>query len=442
MAPLQASRFLIHTLGVMVLVQGFLLYSQLSILEDMVGRRHLASFLLHGSDSPPTIISRATPTAVADVPLPHKPHKHRKGARQHTASSHHAAANNTVPPAVSEDPTLVHNASFCNASVTLYTEESDARCLAFLTNPHNIASIAPMASIMALARTIKFKVKYKLGNIRAIAKVPQNNFPFEPYSEYLGFRIDRLLGMNKVPPTAWVQIPVAALKDSLSIITDTSFHEWVNRDVFDFPEVKHQLKDVNGVPHMAVSMQLWMSDVHPLQDSSWAIDKHWQPYFYPTTPLRTHEVLPHLSDLAVLDFVLSNPDRRLDKNTYVAGGCRRNCERRRGELPHVGAISLVPIDQGSSFYTNVPPENNPLSPHGNDFCRFRRTTVQHLKAMRSSGKGQNPLHNTLTNHLPKIIIHVVRPQRIQWAQERLDILVQHIEDCERRFGAEPVNVWP
>lgn len=31
----------------------------------------------------------------------------------------------------------------------------------------------------------------------------------------------------QIPPTAWVEIPVSALKDSLSVITDTSFHEWV-----------------------------------------------------------------------------------------------------------------------------------------------------------------------------------------------------------------------
>eukprot|EP00667_Euglena_gracilis_P011530 EG_transcript_11794 len=438
MAPLQGSRFLVPALGLLILVQGYLLYSQLSILEDMVGRRHLTSFLLHGSDHPQATIPRSTPTAAADSLPPQKPRKPRK----RTATSKQPPAAPPTPPAVSADPALVHNASFCNASVTAYTAESDARCLAYLADPLNIASIAPMASIMALARTIKFKVKYKQNNIRAIAKVPQNNFPFEPHSEFLGFRIDRLLGMNKIPPTAWVEIPVSALKDSLSVITDTSFHEWVTRDVFDFPEVRQQLRDRNGAPHLAVSMQLWMSDVHPLQDSAWAIDRHWQPYFYPSTPLRTHEVLPHLSDLAVLDFVLANPDRRLDKNTYVAGGCQRNCERRRGELPHIGPITLVPIDQGSSFYTNVPPDNNPLTPRGNDFCRFRRTTVQHLKAMHNGGHRQNPFSTAVTKHLPKVIVHVVRQTRIQWAQERLDTLVQHIEDCERRFGTEQVNIWP
>ena len=42
-------------------------------------------------------------------------------------------------------------------------------------------------------------MKYKSKHVKAILKVGQNNFPFEPYSEYLGFKIDRLLGMDKVP---------------------------------------------------------------------------------------------------------------------------------------------------------------------------------------------------------------------------------------------------
>ncbi len=36
---------------------------------------------------------------------------------------------------------------------------------------------------------------------------------------------------------------------------------------------------------------------------------------------------PHLSDIVVLDYVLANPDRRLDKNTYVAGVDRMPVQR-------------------------------------------------------------------------------------------------------------------
>ena len=47
------------------------------------------------------------------------------------------------------------NASYCNGSVTAYSETSDLRCLSYLTDFRNVASVRPMVSILSFARTVR-----------------------------------------------------------------------------------------------------------------------------------------------------------------------------------------------------------------------------------------------------------------------------------------------
>ena len=55
----------------------------------------------------------------------------------------------------------------------------------------------------------------------------------------------------------------------------TSVHAQVQTDVFEFPEVKKHLLHVAGVPHMPMSVQLWVADIHPLQNTEWSVGGPW-----------------------------------------------------------------------------------------------------------------------------------------------------------------------
>eukprot|EP01012_Entosiphon_sulcatum_P059784 TRINITY_DN8436_c0_g1_i1.p1 TRINITY_DN8436_c0_g1~~TRINITY_DN8436_c0_g1_i1.p1 ORF type:complete len:843 (-),score=51.11 TRINITY_DN8436_c0_g1_i1:20-2548(-) len=335
----------------------------------------------------------------------------------------------------------------CDPRSTDFTEETDHMCSEYLKNLVNMRAIRPMVSIFAYARTIKFKVKYNEPHIKALLKVPQNKFPFEPYSEYISYLVDRALGMNRVPPTAWVTLPVSMLESAASQHTDPNYLKWVTESVFSYHEVKRGYTHQDGKDWIGVSIQLWLSDIHAQEDTDWVMHHGWKSWFSANHPLNAvphhlRPMLPQLSDIVVFDYVIANLDRRRGKNYYVAGGCRVDCNE--NEPKHIGDTSLVFLDQGSSFYHDKGPDGNPLT-GDSDFCRFRRKTLAKLRQLKSRSPNSNrpgpSLYEIITQKSPQIALHVIESQRIQWAQDRLDEIVHHVDTKCSHVADTELTPW-
>eukprot|EP01079_Euglenida_sp_SAG-EU17-18_P006143 gene6143-1097_t len=143
------------------------------------------------------------------------PHALTFSSVQHSLTSfQHLPPTPHTPTCNDPDEVSQEDVAPCDPTCTEYTLDSEVRCRNYLGNISNIerfalsvpfqlvafpaegnspCSIEPMESVLAYARTIKFKAKYRHHGISAILKVPQFHFPFEPYSEWIAWRLDRLL---------------------------------------------------------------------------------------------------------------------------------------------------------------------------------------------------------------------------------------------------------
>eukprot|EP01006_Ploeotia_vitrea_P066409 TRINITY_DN94923_c0_g1_i1.p1 TRINITY_DN94923_c0_g1~~TRINITY_DN94923_c0_g1_i1.p1 ORF type:complete len:315 (+),score=21.71 TRINITY_DN94923_c0_g1_i1:1-945(+) len=313
-----------------------------------------------------------------------------------------------------------------------------------------------MAAILSEARTIKFRVTFRHGDppLEGVMKVSQKKFINEPQSEILGHAVDRLLEMNRVPPIAYVEIPLSWLQlagDHMPVI----YTEWLTAFVLEFEDVQHLIKP-HPIDHKVihVSLQLWLYDIHPMADTTLSVPEHvWKDWFQGNTvvPRAYAKAAPEISDLIVLDYVLANTDRSLHKNNFVVGGCVSHCKNGKHSPKNATVPAMfVHLDQGSSFYKDKPPPPhiNPLTaPEGKDessFCKFRKNTIKRLDYLRThqtKAKNTHTLFLSLKEQIhPEIISHI-RESMIQAAQRRLDALVHHVRWCVKKYGEDPVHYF-
>jgi len=202
---------------------------------------------------------------------------------------------------------------------------------------------------------------------------------------------------------------------------------------------------------------------------------NWEEYFDPRKINRSEFSSPaakwrlgEAGDLTVLDYLITNGDRRLFRNNAVwgelkcegrdCGGASRNVNQ-PFSTNGTTRPQMVFIDQGSSFYRRSGPSGNPLTPLslGSDgklelehilFCRFRRRTYEMLFAL-SKEEAQNRQKNSLElellgtkkDHgtLPSGVVKCIRPMLIKAAQTRLEALVKHIKNtCLKEFHEDDV----
>uniref|UniRef100_A0A7S1IBH9 1-phosphatidylinositol 4-kinase n=1 Tax=Eutreptiella gymnastica TaxID=73025 RepID=A0A7S1IBH9_9EUGL len=155
--------------------------------------------------------------------------------------------------------------------------------------------------------------------------------------------------------------------------------------------------------------------------------------------------MPEVSDLMVFDYILCNTDRRVTKNNYAIRSCIKNC-RPQDPQPKPGHPMFVHIDQGSSFYKKTGPEGNPLTgipDRPNRFCRgFRKTTAKRVIDMSSKKSRHHTLWDNLKKRVPDHIIKHVGRDHVKAAQDRLDLLAQHLtETCPKHFSEEEIHMF-
>jgi hypothetical protein len=103
-------------------------------------------------------------------------------------------------------------ACVCPQLAACENTDLEQRCVEYLGNYSNVASVLPMISNLRTGRTAKLRLMYKNPCVQAIAKVPQSLFPLEPYAEYVAFETDRVMGFLNVPPTTFTFVPISDIE--------------------------------------------------------------------------------------------------------------------------------------------------------------------------------------------------------------------------------------
>ncbi|RNF26371.1 uncharacterized protein Tco025E_01331 [Trypanosoma conorhini] len=327
--------------------------------------------------------------------------------------------------------TRVGSVEFCDPADADYTPSKDVACLAYLRNPANWLALKPLSSLLASGRTIKFLLSFRHGNVTAVVKLPQKKFELEPASETVAFHMDRVLGFRRVPPTAWVQIPVDYIKAAAASL-GLFYAHWVESAVFTLKRAKAvtsrcedaRLRNVLGGPGpkcILASVQLWMWDVHLVEQTSFArhmprlpakrrgpggrksglkfapdaAEDDWMEKILGSaqtraggggTPPSPDLLARERWDQMAFDAIIANYDRWQGHNSYVLAACNPTlpCHaaqaRRLYERPSRSTPRFIYVDQGSSFYREGVRSSSVFAPsHQPRFCHVNRATVERLE---------------------------------------------------------------
>ena len=446
------------------------------------------------------------------VPIPHRVHQHQNGGGAGGVLQTRIVfdGNDHNPKLVGddeekkkkeqqeeEDETLEQQWKACDPTDTDFTEQRDRLCSAYLRNWNNMKTVKAMSSKLYDGRTIKFKVFYRHGNITAIIKVSQHKFVYEPISEMLAFGVERALGFQKVPPTAWTPFPLNYLEAAAGLVNPL-YAQWLNQFVVDFhfldlfhfpcipplpaddPNVKntilgqnvHELSpfaevfgkdDDAGGLCVNVTIQLWMEDVHPALYTYLALNFEQDDFFYHYffTPRQGRKWPPHhqhrrlalgdICDRFIFDFITGNTDRGMnDHNNFVYGGCDghiSSCGPPKEEWKRTKReAKYAYLDQGSSFYSHREPEGSPFTGKNRTICRFRKTTYEKLKSFVRSNQDIKDHYRPLVVESVKRVpgydsaFKLVHASVFKTIQDRAEKIVRIADGCMESFSEEEVLV--
>jgi hypothetical protein len=118
----------------------------------------------------------------------------------------------------------------CSGSLPPFNPEKDHECLKLLRSTASYVSFRQRAK-QEDESYLKFDVRIqpqpkpkgpaRVPLVRAIVKPSMLMFPMEPQGEVAAFVLDRMLGLNRVPPTAWVCVPLKYFQEPQSAVTST-----------------------------------------------------------------------------------------------------------------------------------------------------------------------------------------------------------------------------
>jgi hypothetical protein len=367
-----------------------------------------------------------------------------------------------------------HEVSGCFPSRGASRFLNDAKCVAYLSEVKNIAFFTSMGRTLRIGRTAKLMAHYKEAGVRAVVKLPQRKFPHEAQSEYVAYLVDRALGILRVPPTAFAFVPHVLLRRGFENVTaadQKESMEFVEDEVWRHVTASNSKynKVVDSEPALGVSLQLWMNDVHPMVHTNLTLPPKFHEMLVfehrsgkkaavPGLPVQPKFARPisELMKMTIFDFIIGNDDRRPpDKNSFVAGGCKRYC-RGSSVFRFLDEPQLILIDQGRSIHFPGDPEGNLLSAGTKDsdyLCRnFPTEVVQRAldlshnitsvgpltrrkqsSSSTSDSRDETTFTDTLERYLlatsDKKIVEVLQEDRINMVQNRLERFLMHVRRC-------------
>jgi hypothetical protein len=371
----------------------------------------------------------------------------------------------------------------CNNINVPFLIGEDQRCIEYLTNMANWKELKPLPMEFD-QRTIKFEAvfhalrlqdgQHRSGGhlVKSIMKVPQRLFPNEAFSEVASFHADRVMQINRIPPTGWVCIPEDMIRSSVAQYAATTetvdeflqesgaanYSDWIEKDLFKYAKDAKLFAHTNGGEGHCVyaSIQLKVADVFHLLDSALKIpykahNDSWhryfnlgdgkEPIFY--TEYFAPSIL-HISELSTFDYAIGNGDRSPNKNNFVAGGCTRKSEcadRGRGKYVfHPNHPTYVHLDQGMGFYGS--PKRNPIkdgihamaASKPPTFCFFRAPLLSRLdelvvEAEGDDGKKKSLFERSMWEVLPKGIRHFVTEKKLKTSADNMRAVLALARRC-------------
>lgn len=256
--------------------------------------------------------------------------------------------------------------------------------------------------------TITLRVRFEDGS-RAVFKPEQQHSASNFRAEIAAYHLDRIVGFSRTAAVAGRSIGYPHLIDHL---------EASNADPKFIQRFRDEVTARDG--RVSGAMIAW----HAGRLSSAEPPKDWTEGLRSREPLREEiaKRLPEWSDLMVFDFLIDNTDRWSGGNVLSLGG---------------GA--LIFLDNASAFapWRSSRGENNSkrLAP----LCRFRRATVDALRALGPAAPVDERLGARLAQTLAADpMAPILGKSQLAAVDARVELLLEHVTRCEVDLGAEVV----
>lgn len=230
-----------------------------------------------------------------------------------------------------------------------------------------------------------------------------------PRKEVAAYRINRLLGLSRVPPAT---CRVLSLKDLYTYMDPEQRHL--------FYRIQKEAKFQKGWS-LAGEASYWLPQIGYLPIDQWKLRKRWIEWLkaYKTLPPRHAPLTAQISVMLIFDFLINNPDRFSGHNTMTTPDAK----------------FLYFMDNTYSFH--LFPRGGKATRHGLfRVMRFSRDFYQRLKAL-DAKKLRAAL--AAERHCPWPLL---TDDEIGAVIARRDYAVQYINSMVARYGWERTMVFP
>jgi hypothetical protein len=256
--------------------------------------------------------------------------------------------------------------------------------------------------------SLSFRVELADGS-RAAFKPAQTNFQTIPRKEVAAYRLNRLLGLNAVPPAA----PRMVSRDEM-------FAHLHPDSLAALPRIRAETI-FNPMGKTAGVIMYWVPGIKDLdQDSPAAIHQslQWLTQGQPI-PVNKRSLAAQLSQLVVFDFLTSNPDR------FSGGNMKTSSDGSR----------LLFMDNTMSFF---------LEPEGNERTRstLQRTQRFSRQLYQSLDRISVPTLERILAQASENDYQILTPSEIRAVVSRRDLVKRHIETLVASYGSRNVLVFP
>ena len=256
--------------------------------------------------------------------------------------------------------------------------------------------------------SLSFRVDFADGS-RAAFKPAQTNLQTMPRKEVAAYRINRLLGLNAVPPATPRMVSRAEVFSHLHAETQPMVPRIRSETIFD-PRGYTAGVFMYWVPVIKDSGLDTPEGMH--ESSRWLTQGQ-------VIPDDKHALAAQLADLLVFDFLISNPDR------YSGGNMLTNEDGSR----------LLFMDNTLSFM---------IEPEGNE-----KTRAALARSQRFSRRLYEALDRITEEKLTRVLIQasegdyeVLTKPEIRAVVARRDYVRRYVDDLSRTFGASQVLYFP
>lgn len=257
--------------------------------------------------------------------------------------------------------------------------------------------------------SLSFRIDFADGS-RAAWKPAQTNLQTIPRKEVAAYRLNRLLGLNAVPPAA----PRAVTRDEL-------FAHLHPESAAHVPRIRAEtIFDPSGKSLGAASY--WIPEIRDSGLDSpegmllWA---NWLAQGQPIPPDK-RQIAAQMADLVVFDFLTANPDRYSGANIKMSADATR----------------LFFMDNTMSFF---------VQPEGNDKTRWALMRTQRFsKRLYDALDRLDPgsVQRAIAEEPSAAAHEILTPGEIRAVVARRDVVKRHIDHLAMQFGAKNVLAFP